>query len=424
MYRQLTVIGLGKMGCSLALYYAKEGTKVVGLDVNEETVQNLNKGISHLTLPDSEKVLRNVLDKKLFEATTDAKYAIENSDAIIVIVPLVVDENKNIDYTIIDNVAKIIGKYIQRGTLVSFETSLPTGTTKNRLTKIIKENSNHEEFYVGFSPERVSTNTVFEDLENIPKIIGGIDEKSSQKMEELYKQIQPKSQIMNLNNSDAAEFTKLMGMIYRDVNIALANEFAKFAELANLNVEEIIKACNTNPFAHVLRPGIGAGGHCLPVYPHFFIKNSEDLGLNPEIAKSARVINDSMPEYNIEKLEKETELGNKKILIVGLGYREDIKETFLAPTIDLIKELNKKQSEVYVDDYLFNKEEIEKFNAKKYDLFNQDDEFEAVIISTYHSKYQNFDFTKIKTKIILDGRNKLDSEKIKNAGIKYIGIGI
>jgi len=419
MIKQLCVIGLGKMGCSLALYYAKEGTKVVGLDVNKETVENLNNGIGHLTLPNSNQVLKEVLEKNLFEATTDAEYAIQNSDAIIVIVPLVVDENKNIDYSIIDSVAKTIGEYIKPGTIVSFETSLPTGTTKNRLTKIIKENSNHEDFYVGFSPERVSTNTVFEDLENIPKIIGGINEISNEKIEELYKQIQPKSKIINLYNSDAAEFTKLMGMIYRDVNIALANEFAKFAEKSNLNVLEIIKACNTNPFAHVLQPGIGAGGHCLPVYPHFFIKNSEDLGLNPEIAKIARKINDSMPKYNIEKLNIE----NKKVLIVGLGYREDIKETFLSPTIDLIKELKNKNCEIFLEDYLFNEKEIKKFDAIKYDIFNQNEEFDVIIISTYHSKYKEFDFTKIKTKIILDGRNKLDSTKFEKAGIKYFGVG-
>ncbi|MBN2881006.1 nucleotide sugar dehydrogenase [Candidatus Woesearchaeota archaeon] len=425
MFRQLTVIGLGKMGCSLALYYAKSGIKIVGLDVNQTTVDNLNNGVSHLTLPDSDKVLREVLDNKTFEATVDAEYAISTADAIIVIVPLVVDDKYNIDYSIIDSVAVNIGKYIKKGTLVAFETSLPTGTTRNRLKKIILDNSSlgKKDFFVGFSPERVSTNTVFRDLEIYPKIIGGVDSESNKKMEELYTQILPKSKIINLQNSDAAEFTKLMGMIYRDVNIALSNEFAKFAEKAGLDIDEIIQACNTNPFAHVLSPGIGAGGHCLPVYPHFFIKNSKDLGLDPRIAEEARKINNSMPKFSIKKLNSFEELKNKKVLILGLGYREDIKETFLSPTLDLIKELKQFDSTVYIDDYLFSSEEISKYGAVKYDIFSQDEDFDAVIISTYHSKYSNFDFTKLKTKIILDGRNKLDKKLIESSGIKYLGIG-
>ena len=130
-----------------------------------------------------------------------------------------------------------------------------------------------------------------------------------------------------------------------------------------------------------------------------------------------------MPKFSVEKLNSKVSIQDKKVLIMGLGYREDIKETFLAPTIELIKELKKLNCEIFIEDYLFSSSEIEKYGAKKYDAFSQDEEFEAVILSTYHSKYSDFDFSKLKTKIILDGRNKLDKESIISSGIEYLGIG-
>jgi nucleotide sugar dehydrogenase len=380
-----------------------------------------------LTLPGSEDVLKNALKKKSFRATTDYSDALKDSDAIVVIVPLVVDENKNIDFKIVDSVTIEIGKHMKKGATLVYETSFPVGTTRNRLKELIIKQGKLKEndFYLAYSPERVSTNTVFKDLENIPKIVAGTNPESSRKVEELYSQVLPKSKIINVENTDVAELVKLMELIYRDVNISLSNELAVFCDAYGFDINTVIRGCNEgHPFTNLLRPGIGAGGHCLPVYPYFYFKNAMEKGIVPNVAISARNMNDSMPDFSIKHLEKKIgKLDGKKVLVLGLGYREDIKETFLSPSLKVIEILRKKKTDIYLDDYLFSKEEIERFGVNKYDLFSQDEKFDAVILVTFHSKYRSFKFEKIKTKAILDGRNVLDREKIEKSGIKYIGIG-
>lgn len=432
MFKQVCVVGLGKMGLALALYYTKSNSKVIGIDINETVVDNLNKGISHLTLPGSEEVLKNALKNKTFKATTNYEEGISSSDAIIVIVPLVVNEKKEIDYSIIDSVTANIAKYLKKGTLICFETSFPVGTTSNRLKEIILNNSKLKEkdFYLAYSPERVSTNTVFRDLELLPKIVGGTNEDARKKVHELYSQILPKTKIIDVSSTDVAELIKLMELIYRDVNIALANELARFSDAYGFDINEIVRGCNEgHPFTNLLRPGIGAGGHCLPVYPYFYIKNAQDHGIDPKMAIYSRETNDVMPKYSVEKLEKKIgNLKDKKILVLGLGYREDIKETFFSPTLKVLDTLKSKKAKIFLDDYLFSKEEIEKFGVMHYDILKRQDvksseKFDAIIISTFHSKYKELKFETLNTKAILDGRNALDKKKIESSGIIYVGVG-
>ena len=427
MFKQVCVVGLGKMGLALALYYTKSGSNVVGVDVNKTVVDNLNRGISHLTLPGSEDVLKSALGNKIFRATTSYEDAIGSSDAIIVIVPLVVKENKEIDYSIIDSATAEIAKYMKKGTLLCFETSFPVGTTSNRLKDIILRNSKlkEEDFYLAYSPERVSTNTVFGDLEQIPKVVGGVDERARDKVHELYSQILPKTKIIDVSSTDVAELIKLMELIYRDVNIALANELARFSDAYGFDINEIVRGCNEgHPHTRLLRPGIGAGGHCLPVYPYFYIQNAKDHGIEPKMAIYSRETNDLMPKYSVEKLEKKIgNLKDKKILVLGLGYREDIKETFFSPTLGVIDALKTKKARIFLDDYLFSKEEIERFGVSHHDIFSGDEKFDAIILSTFHSRYRTLKFETLKTKAILDGRNALDRKKIESCGIKYIGVG-
>jgi len=425
---KICVIGLGKIGLPLAAQYADKGFRVIGCDINPEVVDSINGGISHIKgEPGLDERVRDSVKKGLLSATTDTVKAVKESDVIVVIVPLVVDKEGNIDYSIIDSVTETISKGLQKDSLVIYETTLPVGDTRDRMTPILERSGLRagRDFYVVFSPERVSSGVMFRYLREIPKIVGGIDEESTRRGVEFYEKVLD-TEVIPVTTSEAAEATKLFGMVYRDVNIALANEFAKFSQARGLDVIEIIRASNTNPHSHILTPGIGVGGHCAPVYPYFLIKNASDLEIDLVLAKSAREINDGMPEYTVNLLGEELDtLRDKNILILGLAYRGNVKETFLSPSLSVIEHLKGAGANVYVNDPLFSKEEIEKLGVEFADLKNLNS-MDAVILITDHKEYENLDLKNLRekgVKIIVDGRNLLEKEKIEKHGIIYRGLG-
>lgn len=425
---KICVIGMGKIGLSIAVQYAGKGFKVIGCDVNPKVVDSVNNGASYIKgEPELEERVRTAVKRGLLSATTDTVKTVRESDVILVIVPLVVDKKRDIDYRTIDSVTEKVPKGLQKGSLVIYETSLPVGDTRNRFVPILERSGLRagKDFYVVFSPERISSGVMFDYLRKIPKIVGGIDEKSTEKGAEFYEKVLD-AKIIPVSSSEAAEATKLFGMVYRDVNIALANEFARFCQAKGLDVLEIINASNTNPHSHILAPGAGVGGHCAPVYPYFLMRNASDLGINLILAKKAREINDAMPEYTVSLLEEELgAIKNRNILVLGLAYRGNVKEAFLSPSLSVIEHLKEKGANVYVDDPLFSKEEIERFGAKSADLENLSS-VDAAILVTAHREYANLDFGNLRekgVKLIIDGRNFLDKEMVEKHGIVYRGIG-
>ncbi len=425
---KICVIGLGKIGLPLAAQYAGKGFRVIGCDVNQEVVDSINKGISHIKEePGLDDKVKAAVEKGLLSATTDTVKAVKKSDVIVVIVPLVVDSKGNINYSIIDSVTGTVSKGLQRDSLVVYETTLPVGDTRNRLTPILEKSGLRagEDFYVVFSPERVSSGGMFEYLRDIPKIVGGIDEKSNRRGVEFYTKVLD-SRIISVESSEAAEAAKLFDMIYRDVNIALANEFARFCQAKGLDVVDIINASNTNPFSRILNPGVGVGGHCAPVYPYFLIKNASDLGVSLTLARKAREINDEMPGYTVNLLREELDdLRSRNILVLGLAYRGNVKETFLSPSISVIEHLKSAGANVYLNDPIFSRGEIESFGVEYADLNNLNP-LDAVVLVTNHREYKDLDFESLKekgVKVIVDGRNSLGKEKIEEYGIIYRGIG-
>lgn len=425
---KICVIGLGKIGLPLAAQYAGKGFRVIGCDVNQEVVDSINQGISHIQEePGLDDKVKAAVEKGLLSATTDTVKAVKKSDVIVVIVPLVVDSKGNINYSIIDSVTGMVSKGLQRDSLVVYETTLPVGDTRNRLTPILEKSGLRagEDFYVVFSPERVSSGVMFEYLRDIPKIVGGIDEKSNRRGVEFYTKVLD-SRIISVKSSEAAEAAKLFDMIYRDVNIALANEFARFCQAKGLDVVDIIRASNTNPFSRILNPGVGVGGHCAPVYPYFLIKNASDFGVSLTLARKAREINDEMPGYTVNLLRGELgDLRSRNILVLGLAYRGNVKETFLSPSISVIEHLKSAGANVYLNDPIFSQGEIESFGVEYADLNNLNS-LDAVVLVTNHREYKDLDFESLKekgVKVIVDGRNSLGKEKIEEYGIIYRGIG-
>lgn len=421
----VTVVGLGKIGLTLAAVFANNGYRVIGADINQKVVDTVNQGKSHImNEPGIEQLVYNAYKKQTLSATVNTSEAVSQSDIIIVIVPVLVDEENHIDYQYIDLAVQEIAKGMKKGSLLVFETTLPPGTTKNRFGRKVEEISKltmGKDFHLAYSPERVYSNRIIQDLNVYPKVVGGIDEKSLELAKNFYKRAL-ECEVMEVSSLETAEFSKVAECVYRDVNIALANELSLFAEKQNVQISEVIEASNSQPYSNIHAPGIGVGGHCIPIYPYFFINKGLDQGLTP----LSRQINDHMAHYAISKVEKEIgELENKNVLILGLAYRENVKETTKSTTLLLIDQLKDKNANVFVNDPLFSDSEIERFHINPLSLDSLDiSKMDVVILQAFHQEYENLDFRIFNNcKIIMDGRNKLDKNSISKLGITYLGIG-
>lgn len=423
--QNVAVVGLGKIGLTLAAVFANNDYNVFGADINNDVVNLVNQGISHI---DNEPGLANLVatahQNKMLSATTNTSEAVAQANIIIVIVPVLVDNQNNIDYQFIDLAIQEIAKGVKRDSLIIFETTLPPGDTKNRFGRKIEKISGlfmGTDFHLAYSPERVYSNRIIQDLQSYPKVVGGLNEKSLNLASDFYNKALG-CKLIKVSSLETAEFSKVAECVYRDVNIALSNELAKFAENQDVNMSEVIAASNSQPYSHLHEPGIGVGGHCIPIYPYFFINK----GLNQGLTTLSREINDSMVDYSISKIEKEIgTLENKNVLILGLSYRGNVKEPTKSTSLLLIDQLKNKQANLWVNDPLFTDYEISKFGATPLALKNKlVSEIDIVILQAFHQEYSTINFSDFTNcKLILDGRNKLNKKEISRLGIKYTSIG-
>jgi nucleotide sugar dehydrogenase len=282
-----------------------------------------------------------------------------------------------------------------------------------------------KDFYVVFSPERVLTGRVFEDLRKYPKLVGGIDPNSESKGIDFYEAVLdfderddlPKPNgVWSLGSSEAAEMAKLAETTYRDVNIALANQFAAYSEKISVDIYKIIEACNSQPYSHLHQPGIAVGGHCIPVYPHLYLQGDPEA----KIVSGARSLNKSVPSRMIEVLSEYVgDLTGKRVAILGLAYRAGVKEHAFSGAIDLVSEVIARGAKPLVHDPLYTQDELENLGFTSYNL---GDSCDAVVLHTSHPDYTTLsseDFPE--ARIFIDGRNS-SSESIRKT-IKTFVIG-
>lgn len=428
---RVCVVGIGKIGLPLALQVASSGHEVIGADINPKLVEDVLLGIE--PFPGEENLgekLNEALQRGLFDATTDVTRAVSLSDVVVVAVPLVVDEMKDPDFRALDAATLAIASGIKEGTLVSYETTLPVGTTRNRFAPVIAEQSGLElgvNLFVCFSPERVFSGRVFADLRKFPKIVGGIDEESTKRGCEFYEAILEFDErpdlpegngVWNVGTSETSELVKLAETTYRDVNIALANEFGRYADRVGINIETVIEAANSQPCSHIHRPGVAVGGHCIPVYPHLYL-STDDQAILP---LKSREVNSSMPAYTVNRLSSLLGgLEEKVVVVLGAAYRGDVKELAFSGLFPVVEELKEKEAIVLVHDPLYSDEEIENLGFTPFHLGGKCD---AVILQADHSSYKHLkpkDFDGLLA--VVDGRGYLDPNDWLNAGISFASLG-
>ena len=423
----LAVIGCGKMGLPLAVQAARRGLNVIAVDINPDIVSRINKGEGPIDEPGVEDLLKAAVSKGSLKATLDLEKGVSCADAVIVIVPVTLDSFNQGDLGMIKEVTEGISRFMKRGAVISFETTLPVGATRNILKPLLENRSKEAEkdFYLVFSPERVKSLMVIERLNKIPKVVGGVGPRSLQKGIELYKAI-VEAEVIGVGSLENAEMVKIAGMIYRDVNIGLVNEMARYCDRIGLNLSEIIRIANTNGEANLLEPGIGVGGHCTPIYPYFLINDAKQKGVSQSLAEAARKVNDRQAEYIVNRLENQ--FGNlraSRILLLGLGFRPGIKEDAYSSAYLVQESLKKRGAETFLYDPLYKRQEITQRGFVYSDLYN-DHRIDALILVTAHRSFLTLDWERLKAKgvrVFVDGRNCFKRNEIEKLGIKYIGIG-
>ena len=431
----VAVIGLGRVGLPLALQCAARGWRVLGSDVSPRVVECVNSGRTPLNEEaDLESELPALVERGLLAATLNTGEAVARANVVIVTVPLQTDENHQVRFQALDAVTETIGRTLQHGTLVSYETALPVGTTVGRLRGKLESCSGldaNRGFYLASSPARVSPGHVLRDLRAYPKIVGGLDARSAQAATAFYRSILP-GEVVSVASPTEAEFVKLIETTYRDVNIALANEFACYADEHGLDVQAAIAAANTRQFVHLHQPGVGVGGHALPVYPYLLINDmhtgepveEQEVVPHLELARKARQINDGMAEYAVQRIEAAAgSLWHRSVLLLGAAYRADVRETAFSSTYLLQAALWRRGATVYVDDPLYGPAELHALGFQPLPP-GRESEVDAIILQTAHRAYQSFDFRRFaRCRVLLDGRNTLARAQVEEAGLRYMALG-
>jgi len=422
---RIAVVGLGHIGLPLAVQYASRGHDVVGCDVDERIVAAVNAGASpHDDEPALVERVPELVRSGRLRATTDDAAGVREADVVVVIVPVAVDERREIDFGPIDAATREIAHGLRPETLVVYETTLPVGTTRDRFGPMLEEGSGltlDRDLFLAFSPERVLVGRVLLDLRRYPKVVGGVSAESTRRAVAFYEAaLDEGTEIRAVANAETAEMTKLAETTYRDVNIALANEYARYAAKRGIDVTEVIAAANSQPYSHIHAPGVGVGGHCIPVYPHFLFNAEPDLRLPP----LARTINDEMAAFAVGELERRIgPLAGVQVLVLGIAYRADVREDAFSAAFRLRDELVAAGAIVHGHDPYFSPEHLAGLGFAPYDL-TAPTSVRAAVIQAPHAAYQSLDLTTIPgLELLLDGRNALDPATVTAAGVSYAGIG-
>lgn len=428
---RIAVVALGKIGLPLAVQYAMKGHDVIGVDVNETTVDLVNKGVepfpgeAHL-----DEYLRDVVASGDLRATSSYEEAIPGADAVVLVVPLFVnDETWEPNFGWMDDATRSLATHLTENTLISYETTLPVGTTRNRwkpMIELISGLKEEKDFHLVFSPERVLTGRVFADLRKYPKLVGGLNDAGTAAGIAFYEAVLDFDEradlpypngVWDMGSAEASEMAKLAETTYRDVNIGLANQFAVYADKVGIDIERVIDACNSQPYSHIHRPGIAVGGHCIPVYPRLYLSTDPDAS----IVRTARSYNATMPEYVVSRAESVLgSLAGLRVAVLGASYRGGVKETAFSGVFATVDALRTRGAHVAVHDPMYSDDELRGFGWEPYHLGA--DACDCAIVQADHALYRVLtpaDCPGIR--LLLDGRRVTSPELW--AGVPRVVIG-
>jgi len=399
----LGVVGLGYVGLPLAVESSKQGLKVIGYDINSERVETINNGISPIEDISNDE-LSNALNN--LQSTSESELLSKCQNIVISVPTPLTDYQPDLSFVI--NAAKTVGENLVKNQVIILESTNYPGTTIEVLIPNLENTSKlkaGEDFFVGYSPERIDPGNKVWKFKNTPKVVSGINDISTEKIQSFYKSIIDNTVLVR--GTKEAEMVKLLENTYRHVNIALINELAMLCKMLDIDIWEVVNAAKTKPFGfESFKPGPGVGGHCIPVDPEYLSFKTRQIGKPVRFVELAQEINNSMPAYVVgqvsEILNKNGKiLNNSKILLMGVAYKKDISDMRESPAIDITELLLEKKVDVsYFDPF------VEKFTVygneiNKEDQMNSFNSYDMLLVLTPHSNFSDIDFSKINT-IVFD----------------------
>jgi len=415
----VAVVGIGRIGLPLAVTIASRGHRVTGCDIDAAHVERINRAQN--PLPDEaglgELLARTIADGS-FRATTDTAAGVADADVVLFAVRVDVDADGRADLSHLLAAVDTVAAALRPGALCIFDTTLPVGTTRRVLAPRLEAGGRKlgVDLHVAFSPERLLMGRVIEDLTRYPKVVGGVDPEGGRLAAEFYRQTFG-GEVLLLSSAEAAELSKLAEGAYRDLNIALANELAMVADVHGLDIAEVIRAANSQPYSHIHVPGTGVGGHCIPVYPRFLMQGEGPSALSA----LGRAVNDAMPGYVVRRLAALLGgLEGRRVVVLGLTFRPDVAVTFHTNAVDLRRELEALGAVVEGHDPLLTPEGVASLGFQR--AAEPLRGYDAAIVHSYHRAYAGLDWAQV-APVIVDARNALDRTAVEAAGVRYLGVG-
>ena len=422
----IAVVGLGKIGLPVAAQYASKGHRVVGADASPKVIESVNAGLSHiLGEPLLAERVSEAVSAGLLRATTNTAAAVREAEVVVVLVPLLVSADGTADFRTIDAVTDEIGRSIRAGTLVLYETTVPLGTTRNRFGPALARRSGlrlTENLFLAFSPERVSSGQIFRDLATYPKIVGGVDPESTRRAAAFYSRVLD-APIKQVDEVETAEYSKLAETTYRFVNIALADELAIFGRERGVNVSQAFAAANSQPYSHIHQPGIGIGGHCIPVYPQFLLQGASNDQLS--LIRKAKQVDEAMVDVYVRWLADVLGgLEGRRILILGVSYRPNVKETAFSTAFPLTEALTIIGAHPVVYDPLFSADELRALGFDPIDPTTDSATADAVVVQAFHREFEDLNWGSFNgLRAVIDARGALTSDSFVGTAVAFMSLG-
>lgn len=346
------VVGLGYVGLPLAVEKAKAGFKTIGFDVQDEKVKLVNEGHNYIgDVVDSD--LKELVESKMLTATTDFSF-VKDVDFVAICVPTPLDTHQQPDISYVKSSTEAISKYLTKGTMVVLESTTYPGTTEELIKPILEEGSGlkcGEDFYLGFSPERVDPGNLIYKTKNTPKVVGAIGKDATEVIATMYRAVL-EGDVYEVSSPAIAEMEKILENTYRNINIGLVNELTMLCNKLGISMWEVVDAAKTKPYGfQAFYPGPGLGGHCIPLDPYYLSWKAREYGFHTSMIENSMMINDQMPEYCVERASKILNRHGKamngaKVLVVGVAYKQDIDDYRESPALRVIEVLKREMANV------------------------------------------------------------------------------
>ena len=430
---RVCVIGIGRIGLPTALSFAKSGLQTIGVDINENLVQDINsKKFPLKDEPGYENIFHDVLEKKLFSATTKIADAVNNSDLILLSLPTPMDENNIPDYSALIIVGSQLSEILNPNSLVIVESTIEPGFIEDEMISLISKSGRlkiEDNFSIGVCPENANPGEILHDFTNLPRLVGGINQNITKIITMIYKYVFS-VELIEMENCKTANAVKLTTNVFRDINIAFVSELALMFEKLGIDTMKVLEAAKLKYNFQVHYPGAGVGGPCLPINSYQLLNTARRTGVKLSIVESGRKINEIMPDHVIELTSNAFEeckksLENSEILILGLSYKPNVKDIQLSPAKHIIEKFQKLGVNVHVYDPFFLSSEVFGLKVEE-NLENTLSKMDGAIIVTGHDDFKKIplsSFTKMKSRILIDCRGIIDPISVKNEKIIFRGLG-